>query len=456
MLPLVVRLEDIEEGRVSQFAFLKSPVRIGRGELNDLQLDRPFVSTYHGLVQFDDEGARYVDLGSTNGSILEDTPLDRNTLVAIPPGAEVAIGSYRLRFERRVTSERPAIQQRVTAFAERASTMPPAEDRIPEGDPPPQPAPIGMVPPAAPEEKGAGEKADRAEAEAVARADAAIDEASLDLDLQYMSYRGSFEHLQAAVEGVVAPLSGRARTRALERLLARYPALAGEAKFAPPPSEPGASAPPVTGSTVPRPFPGTQAGTGDIGTHAVRMLQAFGQSYLPGDPVAVSPEEIEKMLGRAAGVLETFARSFLELRRGYEEFGREMGVRTVQDGGPLNRAPDARKLLEYLLDPAAQGRDAELQRAFADFMIHQVALLRGVVEGAQALLAELSPEAIGERAPSRPFTLRAAELWKAYEERYHEITDEDAAVSDLLFGAEFARAYAAMSGETGTGKPLEE
>jgi predicted component of type VI protein secretion system len=186
------------------------------------------------------------------------------------------------------------------------------------------------------------------------------------------------------------------------------------------------------------------------------MLQAFGQSYLPGDPVAATPADIEQMLGRAAGVLETFARSFLELRRGYEEFGREMGVRTVQEGGALHRAPDPRRLLEYLLDPAAQGRDAELQRAFADFMIHQVALLRGVVDGAQAILAELSPESIGQRVRSRAFTSRAVDLWKAYEQRYHEIADEDAAVSELLFGKEFARAYAAMAGDTHGRKPDEE
>jgi predicted component of type VI protein secretion system len=277
-----------------------------------------------------------------------------------------------------------------------------------------------------------------ARAEAAARADAAIEAMSLDLDLQYMSYRGSYEHMQAAFEGVIALLDGPARTAALARLRARYPALGTEPKG------------------VPQATTATGPVSGDIGQHAVRMLQAFGQSYLPGDPVAASPEEIEKMLGRAAGVLETFARSFLELRRGYEEFGREMGVRTVQDGGPLNRAPDARRLLEYLLDPSAQGRDAELQRAFADFMIHQVALLRGVVDGAQALLAELSPEAIGERTRSRPFTSRAAELWKAYEDRYHEIADEDAAVSELLFGNEFARSYAAMSGEIGTGKSGKE
>jgi type VI secretion system protein ImpI len=437
MIPLVVRVEDVEGGGVSQFAFLKSPVRIGRGELNDLQLDRPFVSTYHGLVQFDDDGARYVDLGSTNGSILDGAVLDRNTLVPIGHGAEVTIGTYLLRFERRTTAERSSVSQRVTAFAERAATIPPASapSPLPFGETPTPSAPATAVPAVA-----------REEGTAVAeRAAAVLEAASLDLDLQYTSYRGSWEYMRASVEGVIAPLAGRARAVALERLAARYPSLALEPQFASMLPAPAAPAGPAVPTAVPRP-------PGDLGLDAVRLLQAFGQSYLPGDPVAASPGEIEQMLGRAAGVLETFARSFLELRRGYEEFGREMGVRTVQEGGALQRAPDERKLLEYLLDPHASGRDAELQRAFADFMIHQVALLRGVVDGAQALLAELNPEAIGRRAPSRTFMPRAAELWKAYEERFHEIADEDAAISELLFGKEFARAYAAMAGETGTGK----
>jgi predicted component of type VI protein secretion system len=88
-------------------------------------------------------------------------------------------------------------------------------------------------------------------------------------------------------------------------------------------------------------------------------------------------------------------------------------------------------------------------------MIHQVALLRGVVDGAGALLAGISPQAIGKRAPARAFTSRGADLWKAYEERYHEIAD-DGGISELLFGKEFARAYAAMAGETTPPKANED
>ena len=462
MIPLVVRVEDQEEGRTSQFAFLKSPVRIGRGELNDLQLDRPFVSTYHGLIQFDGEEARYVDLGSTNGSVLDGVPLDRNTLVPLPPGAELSIGMFVLRFERRTTGERLARQERMTLFAERASTrgaMP-----IPETPERPRDSDSAPVAGAGPERSQRVSREvpavadDRVlEASRVAaseRADTALQAASLDLDLQYTSYRGSWEYMRAAVESAIAGLDAEARAVALERLMSRYPSLGREPDFAS--QFPGFSTPAPVDVPPARTPPAPGPAPVDLGPFAVRMLQAFGESYLPGDPVAASPEDIEKMLGRAASVLETFSRSFLELRRGYEEFGREMGVRTVQEGGALHRAPDARRLLEYLLDPGGQGRDAELQRAFADFMIHQVALLRGVVDGAQALLAEVGPEAIAARTPSRPFTIRATELWRAYEERYHEIADEDSAISEILFGKEFATAYAAMAGDTGTGKVDED
>jgi predicted component of type VI protein secretion system len=192
------------------------------------------------------------------------------------------------------------------------------------------------------------------------------------------------------------------------------------------------------------------AGDG-LGAEALRLLRAFGESYLPVEPALGTPQEIQQLLERAAGLLENFGRSFLELQRGYEEFGKEMGVRTVQPEGALYRARDARQVLSYLLDPRAAGRDRELQRAFADFMIHQVALLRGVAEGAQELLGELSPEAIEEAAPKSAWTGRAAALWKKYEERYHELADEEDAVTELLFGKQFARAYAALVGRRSTG-----
>jgi type VI secretion system protein len=110
-------------------------------------------------------------------------------------------------------------------------------------------------------------------------------------------------------------------------------------------------------------------------------------------------------------------------------------------------------VLAYLLDPGHPGRAAELQRAFADLMVHQVALLNGVVEGARALLSRVGPEAIEAEAPSSvlPGPLRAPALWKAFEARFKEIFEEESAITDALFGAEFARAYSGMVGQRDEG-----
>ena len=412
MIPLVVRVEDLDGGGAEQFAFIRSPVRIGRGELNDVPLQRPFVSTYHGLIQFDDQETRYVDLGSTNGSTLDGARLERNTPVPVGPDTELLIGSFRLTFARRATSERPGRPRPPTAFAVRASSV------------------LARPPPTPPPEPEA----------AAAAAEAVVDAASIELDLQYASYRGAWEHLRAALETALAGLDEAARRAAFERFATRYPSAAAEPGF----RDLAGPAGPETRLPV--------AGAGEApsrgGDDARRLLGAFAESYL-GDRRPDPAADAEALLGRVALVLETFGRSFVELRRGYEEFGRDMGVRTIQGEGPVHRARDARELLAYLLEPRADGRDRELQRGFAEIMIHEVALLRGVTEGARALLGRISPEALEAQGPKGVWPLRAAALWKAFEARFHELADEDRAITGALFGKEFARAYAATAGEAG-------
>jgi hypothetical protein len=102
--PLVIVVEDRDGGVASRHAFLASPVRIGRREDCELVLAAPFVSTRHGIVQFDEGGVTYTDLGSRNGSTLDGVPLAPDAPAPLGPGAEVGIGSLRLSF----ALERPA------------------------------------------------------------------------------------------------------------------------------------------------------------------------------------------------------------------------------------------------------------------------------------------------------------------------------------------------------------
>jgi len=79
-------------------------------------------------------------------------------------------------------------------------------------------------------------------------------------------------------------------------------------------------------------------------------------------------------------------------------------------------------------------------------MIHQVALLDGVMRGVRALLDELAPSAIEQRvAPTGAFGLdlghaRGKALWAEYSERYANFADDEQALM-RIFGPEFTEAY---------------
>jgi type VI secretion system protein len=277
-----------------------------------------------------------------------------------------------------------------------------------------------------------------------------VDAAALDLDLLYASWRGAWEHLRNQMEQVLGGLEGPARTAALRKLAEKYAAVAGEPAFremggAPAPA--GAHRPPSGSFRAPAPSSGSGGG---------RLLTAFAEAYLPPSVKLAEAEVPQQVLGRVADVLETFARSYVEMRKGYEEFGREMGVRTIQGNGPVEQARDPKQLLAYLLDPSHPTRSRDLQAAFADLMVHQVALLNGVVEGAKALLEPLDPEAIQEASPGGIWPMKAQALWKVFVERYQELQDEDSAIEEKLFGRRFARAYTSMLGQRGDAKEAEE
>src|SRR5512140_2064947 len=108
MPSLRVQVEELDGGTSNTYAFHRSPVRVGRGELNDLRLDYPYVSNWHALIQFDDEGIRFVDLGSTNGSFLGGVRLERNVPAAIPPAHELLLGRLRLQLGRAATESEAA------------------------------------------------------------------------------------------------------------------------------------------------------------------------------------------------------------------------------------------------------------------------------------------------------------------------------------------------------------
>jgi type VI secretion system protein len=87
-------------------------------------------------------------------------------------------------------------------------------------------------------------------------------------------------------------------------------------------------------------------------------------------------------------------------------------------------------------------------------MIHQVALLNGIRQGISALLNHLSPDelqrsaALSRKGPGGGLlkAFRATNPWRLYLARHQELLQDERAVQSVVFGSEFAFAYAQIMG----------
>jgi eukaryotic-like serine/threonine-protein kinase len=119
---LVVRVERPDDEPMD-YTFTRSPIRIGRSPRNDLALPLKFVSARHAIVEFAEGVARYTDLGSANGSILDGRSLPPLTPGSLAEGAKVSIGSLTLTFTRRERDVPPLVEP--SSVVEEASPVKP-------------------------------------------------------------------------------------------------------------------------------------------------------------------------------------------------------------------------------------------------------------------------------------------------------------------------------------------
>jgi type VI secretion system protein ImpI len=134
-----------------------------------------------------------------------------------------------------------------------------------------------------------------------------------------------------------------------------------------------------------------------------------------------------------------------------------MDLRRMASQRSLNRSASAMRI-ETATDPATvasavldwRNQDYDVPQTiegiFADVMIHQIAVIDGVMRGVRALLEELSPQSIEkafkEQAPHGVSALlgRYRALWQTFESRYEELTNETKTF-EVVFGPNFAESY---------------
>lgn len=441
MRPVVITVFDSEAGTTSDHTFATSPVRIGRNPLNDLPLPFPFVSGWHAVVRFDEGQAKFFDLGSTNGTLLNGRKINAGEAVVVGEMLSVTIGKLELRFRRgpqvSISSIHPAGYGPV-------GYGPPGY-----GPPPMEPEPYAPQPPP-PVYDHAGNamtgSIDRAPSLPLPVAPAGtahvqmsdVHHAIQRLRPLYDGYRQQWSRVQHELQSSLQGMHPSLHEFAVSVLAREFPAVTHESDFGGLARQLGARVPGGGGE-----------GGGEEGMAAVQRL---AQGVRPDEEPPRSADEAERFLACVEDVLRASAKAFVELQKGQEQFGREMGVRTIKEFTPLHAAGTPDNVLKYLLDWQKGGphRTQELVGVYADVMIHQVALINGVMEGVRSLLARLDPAEI-ERGVSSAWGSRAAVAWKAFVQRYQELTEADRNITEHVFGPDFARAYAEVGGEGSRG-----
>ena len=196
--------------------------------------------------------------------------------------------------------------------------------------------------------------------------------------------------------------------------------------------------------------------TGHFGSLALETLALQGLHELAGslvpDKTIQTSGDLARFITKLHDSMEVFCRCFIPLREGYAQFVSSMDLQRAANLRSTNRsrayqtveaARDPEQLVKGLLDWTDRSLDGHqaVENIYADLMIHQVALLDGVMQGVRALLDELSPAAI-EDGVGHKFGIsnRYKELWQAYCDRYEDLAQEQQAFA-RIFGQEFTQAY---------------
>jgi predicted component of type VI protein secretion system len=192
------------------------------------------------------------------------------------------------------------------------------------------------------------------------------------------------------------------------------------------------------GGRIPTPPPPTNA-----------PFPGLAPSRPPSQPSAPGPagQPADRLL-RCLRIIGAFSEAFMGLKKGYEQFGAEVGVRPLSGTTPLHRARTSQEIVEYLLEPSVDpdvcARD--LNAVFADMGIHDVALMEGISQSVRVLLAKLDPNALDFKMGAGLWSgSKAKAKWGEYIETFNNLLAEETALHAEIFGEEFASAYASVA-----------
>ncbi|MGC4088531.1 MAG: FHA domain-containing protein [Polyangiaceae bacterium] len=423
--------------------FSRLPVRIGRNPLNDFCLKHALVSGFHARIEDVDGKLCVRDLGSKNGIFV--TSLDRGVPIRIAPNGVVDLAPHGFRFFIGQLSLQVEVQQGEAPVRESAMlgsvlgnvNMIQDSGSQPGIPVPPWQGPSGALPahPSMPPGHGSLPPAHTPPPPGMPLSPSGLPPAQQPYPQQHPS--GGYPQ----APGMPSDL--------------RYPSN-------PPAGVGNLPALPQGGLPVGGPAAGgrrrseasTQFFTMGLDSLALQGLRELAGSLIPGRTLDTTGD-VARFITKLHDTLEVFCRSFIPLRDGYSQFVSSLDLQRAamqrsrlqsRAAQTLESATEPDQIALALLDTRDRAFDAPaaVESILADLMLHQVALLDGVMQGVRALLDELSPQNIEASLSERGgFGLLASghkARWQEFCERFERLSDERRAFS-LIFGQQFTQAY---------------
>jgi len=161
-----------------------------------------------------------------------------------------------------------------------------------------------------------------------------------------------------------------------------------------------------------------------------------------------TPRELAYLAWAVEATLSVFFRFFVALQKGQEQFRQALDIPALQRSrqNPVEQAGEANELGALLLGGDRESI-AALESAFKNTLLHQVALVNGLMAGVRSLLEQLSPATVEAAAQQEHRSPSWRQLWETYQQLHRDLAEEDTQTFETIFGPQFGKAYANLFGK---------
>ncbi|MFV1951613.1 MAG: type VI secretion system-associated FHA domain protein TagH [Nitrospinota bacterium] len=195
---------------------------------------------------------------------------------------------------------------------------------------------------------------------------------------------------------------------------------------------------------------------------AYHALSILSDRFVKGRSSFESKEEIERFCTRIEKTLDVLLRCLIDALKGRKQFEYEFDVQVTQilswEHNPVKSAATSEELAAHLLNWENSERDIEkpsqdLEKAFRDLMTHQLGLLSGTRQSLHALLQEFAPELIEKEIKESgdykwyvkllykiPPLLQWG-IWRRYMKKHRAFSENKKKSFEKILGPNFPKGY---------------